>query len=543
MLRLLHTPWHRVVIAVCFGVLTLGAAIGLAAVSAWLIARASQQPLILDLTVAVVAVRALGISRGIFRYLDRIFSHDVALRGVEHLREETYRRLANAPTHVTIGLRRGDLLARFGSDIDTIGDFVVRAVMPALTALVAGVGSIALIAAFSPRTALVLGIALVVSGSLAPLAAAVGAWRSEQETVQARADVAASTMSMVDNADELRVSGRIVDTLEELATAETRLSTALRRASWPAAFAPAVSTLAMGASVVGALWFGGWEHAAGELAAVNLAVIVLTPFAVFEAVDSLPAAAVQTLHSAAAAKRLEAILSSPAPIMPATEAVSADLTQSPTLVARDLTVGYPGNDPILTGLNIELHPGQTLAIVGPSGSGKTTLLATLAGLLPPADGTVLLRGQNTHELSDGQAAKTVAFTAEDAHIFDTTLLENLRVARGDVTEAEAIHALSQAGLADLLASLPDGVHTRLGEDAVKVSGGERRRILLARSLVAPAPLMLVDEPDEHLDEETASALTRHILGLASLEKEKRGVIVVTHRESTVVDADNVVRLE
>ena len=549
MLTLLRTPWRRVALAVTFGVLALGAAIGLAAVSAWLIARASQRPLILDLTVAVVAVRALGISRGVFRYFDRLFSHDVALRGVAQLREETYRRLASAPSQVTIGLRRGDLLARFGADVDAIGDFVVRALMPLFSALIVGVGSVVLIGVFSPRTALVLGLMLLLTGTISPVASALAAWRSEQDTVEARAHVAAATMSVVDTADELRVSRRLNSTLSELAGAEKDLRTALRRASWPAAIAPALNTIAMGASVVAALVIGGREVGAGGLTPVLLAVIVLTPLAVFEAVDALPAAAVQTLHSAAAARRLEEVLtSSPAAAddLPGVRQGEANVTAPASIRAENLAIGYPGSDPVLNGLNFELVPGQTLAIVGASGVGKTTLLATLAGLLPPLAGTVELRGQPTGALAGGEAAKTAVFTAEDAHIFDTTILENLRVARGDVTEAQAVQALAAAGLADFLAGLPEGVHTRLGENATMVSGGERRRLLLARALCSPAPFMLLDEPGEHLDNETADALTAHMLGLAHAPSAdgspKRGVIVVTHRPQSVADADDVVRL-
>lgn len=549
MLRLLGTPWKRVALAVAFGVLALGAAIGLAAVSAWLIARASQRPLILDLTIAVVAVRALGISRGVFRYFERIFSHDVALRGVAQLREETYLRLAQAPAELTIGLRRGDLLARFGADVDAIGDFIVRAFMPALTAIVVGTGTVALVGVFSPGSAAVLALMLVLAGTLAPAAAAFAARRSEQETVQARADVAAEVLSVVDSADELRVSGRLATTLTELDGAESRLRSALRRASWPAAIAPAVGTLAMGAAVLAGLIIGGGQLAAGTLAPVELAVIVLTPLAAFEAVDGLPAAAVQTLHSSAAARRLEQVLFPPAAAAPTpagsepapTGGEVADPQAPPTIRARDLAIGYPGRDPVLTDLNVNLAPGQALAIVGPSGVGKTTLLATLAGLLPPAAGTVEIRGQDSRTLADGASAETAVFTAEDAHIFDTTILENLRVARGDVTEEEATRALAQAGLGDFLAGLPGGVHEKLGEDATMVSGGERRRLLLARALLAPAPLMLLDEPGEHLDNATADALMGHMLGLA--HEGDRGVIVVTHRLQSVARATSIVRLE
>lgn len=542
LLGLLGTPWSRVLYAVTFGVLALGAAIGLSAVSAWLIARASQRPLILDLTVAVVAVRALGISRGVFRYFDRIFSHDVALRGVQNLQEETYQRLAQSPINSTIRLRRGDLLARFGADIDAIGDVVVRAVMPFLTAVVTSVASVALIAFLSPRSAVVLAICLVLAGTVAPFGAARAAYNSETATVTAQGHVAAASLSVVENADELLVSRRLDDTLAHLAVQEERVHSALRRASWPAALAPVAITLGMGVSVLGSLIIGSAEVAAGSLSAVNLAVITLTPLAVFEAIEGLPAAAVQTLRSAAAASRLEEVLDSGTSHFVRT-GLKADLTGEAVIHAHDLAVGYSADRPVVSGINLTLEPGQSLAIVGASGVGKTTLLATLAGLLPPLAGSVTIRNQESAGLGLGEAAKTVVMTAEDAHIFDTTILENLRVARGQVTPKEAMEALKQAGLEEFMSRLPDGLNTRLGENATMVSGGERRRLLLARSLLADAPLMLIDEPGEHLDTATADRLTAHILAQAKTGETRRGVIVVTHREESVADADHLLRLD
>jgi ATP-binding cassette, subfamily C, bacterial CydC len=174
---------------------------------------------------------------------------------------------------------------------------------------------------------------------------------------------------------------------------------------------------------------------------------------------------------------------------------------------------------------------------GPNGSGKTTLLLTLAGVLPPLAGEVRIGGVVSTALADNAGAAVVTMTGEDAHVFDTTLLENLRVARGDVTRAEAAQALRRAGLGTFLAGLEDGLDTPVGAGGALISGGERRRLLLARALLAPAPLLLLDEPDEHLDPDTADRLLGDVLGLRTTG---RGVVVVTHRRTAMLDQADVV---
>ena len=205
------------------------------------------------------------------------------------------------------------------------------------------------------------------------------------------------------------------------------------------------------------------------------------------------------------------------------------------LRARNLAVGRPGGPVVAEGIDLDLGPGDRLAVVGPSGIGKTTLLLTLAGMLRPRAGELTLDGAAPWGAARGEVAERVSLTAEDAHVFSTSVLENLRVARGSVSRPEAAALLERAGLGPWLDALPEGLDTEIGPDATTLSGGERRRLLLARALAAPAPLMLLDEPGEHLDAPTADRLVADLLDADA----SRGVLLVTHRLSALAGADRV----
>ncbi len=555
-LALLDLDRRRVTWAVLAGSAGLGSAVALAAVSAWLIARASQMPAVLDLSVAVVAVRAFGISRAVFRYVERLASHDVALRGMAALRERVYAQLAAGRTDAVAGLRRGDLLARTGADVDAVGDLVVRALLPAAVTAVVGVATIALVAAFLPSAALVLAVALLLAGVVAPLLTARAARIAELAVVSERAGLSASAMTLVESAAELQVSGRTEAVLAQVRAGDRRLAAAADRAAGPAALASALNLAAMGLAVLGALLLGIPATTSGALAPVELAVVVLVPLAAFEASAMLPAAASQFVRSTGAAVRIMALLdgaaATPGASTPAAPTVAApgrsaldeptDLPPSgaPAVVVRDVTCAWPSSEPILAGVDLTLAPGRAIAVVGPSGVGKTTLMLTLAGLLPARAGEVRVAGDDPWLADRSEVSRTVILTAEDAHVFDTSVLENLRVARGDVTAEEAREVVAAVGLSPWLEGLPDGVDTRLGADAATISGGERRRLLLARALVSRAPVLLLDEPAEHLD---AGAADRLVGDLVATARERgRGVLLVTHRLSPLDAVDEVLVL-
>ncbi|MBR5950455.1 MAG: thiol reductant ABC exporter subunit CydC [Actinomycetaceae bacterium] len=544
--RLLEVSKKQFAWAIISGACAIGAAVGLAAVSAWLIARASQMPLVMDLFIATVAVRFFGISKAVFRYITNLASHKVALFGMSTMRTRVYESLANSSTDVVTSVARGDLLARTGRDIDAVGDLVVRALQPAGVAILVSIISVSIVGALSPLTGLVLFLCLLAAGILGPYLAMRGARTAEQSHVQDRADLAANSLTLLESASELRVSGRVDAMNKAGQTIENRIFTNRDNAAKPNAIAAAIDVLATGISVVAAIIIGSAEVASGSLSPVAMAVIVLTPLAAFEATQTMSQAAIQLVRSAAAAQRILSLLDrakthqerTSTPDISDTDAGSAD-----GLIASNLVIGWPDGPDVAGPLDLEIRPGQSLAIVGTSGIGKSTLLYTLSGMLSPHSGSVRLNGTEISTQPRETVSQDLILTAEDAHIFATTVLENIRVARGDVTEEEAIKLLEQAGLGQWISQLPDGVNTLLGSDASTISGGERRRLLLARALASRARYLLLDEPGEHLEGEMADRLIRDLLNSGKTDTENpRTVILVTHRLSPLDAADRVVVL-
>lgn len=474
MRELLRPGLARLALAAVLGVLSLGSALALAAISAWLITRAWQMPPVLDLTVAVVAVRALGISRGVLGYCQRLASHDTALRSAADIRETIYRRIADAPADIAMRMASGDLVARIGASVDELADVVVRAMLPIAVAAVLSVAAVAAIALISPAAAAVLAICLLIAGVAAPWLAARTASRTEAVAAQYHSGRDVAVLLALEHAPELRVGGRL-DTI--VATAERRhreWDRATDRAAAPAAVATAASTAAVGASVLGAVVAA--IAIANAVSPMTLAILMLLPLSAFEATTALPAAAVQLSRSRIAARRL------------------AEVTAAPESPRLRPTV------PLL-----DLQPGERLAITGPSGSGKTTVLLNMA-----------------------EKDEEARFFAEDAHLFSTTVRDNLLVARGDAGDEDIIDALARVGLVEWLDALPEGLSTVLVGGAAAVSAGQRRRLLLARALLTKAPTVLLDEPTEHLDAADGRRLLRELLRPGGLFPADRIVVVATH---------------
>jgi len=522
-LRLLRPRLPRLLLAAVLGVLSLSSALALAGTSAWLITRAWQMPPVLDLSVAVVAVRTFAISRGVLRYCERLASHDTALRAAGTARAQLYSRLAHGPADVATRLHSGELVARIGADVDQLADVLVRALLPIGVAAVLALAATAVVAIISVSAAAVMGTCLLVAGVVAPWLAARGAAAQEALARRHLSDRDVSAMLALEHAPQLRVGGTLPAVIAESQWRQRDWGHSIDAAARPAAVAEAMPTAAIGVSVLGAVIAG--IAIAPTVAPTTLAVLMLLPLSAFEATGALPAAAIQLTRSRLAARRLLDLTPADAARGVQPGAALHRTEAAGRLRAQNLVTGYRGARPV----TVDLRPGARLAVTGPSGAGKTTLLMTLAGLLPAARGEVTLDDTPVDLLDEGQLRRAVGFFAEDAHVFATTVRDNLLVARGDCPDDELTSALHRVGLSEWLACLPDGLATELAGGAQALSAGQRRRLLLARSLISPTRIVLLDEPTEHLDAADAEAILRSLLDPGgTLVSAERTVVVASH---------------
>ncbi|MBJ8341278.1 thiol reductant ABC exporter subunit CydC [Antrihabitans sp. YC3-6] len=539
---LLDVPLRRFAVAIAAGVVALGSGLALAALAAWLIARAWQMPPVLDLSIAVVSVRALGISRGIFRYLERLASHDAALRGTTNARTAIYRRLAEGNPATVTGLRKGDLLVRTGVDVDAVGAVVVRAIVPMAVAAVLATAAVVLSACISLPAATVLAGSAVFAGVVAPWVGARSARQAEQAAAFSRAAAVERGVVALDHAAELRVAGKLDGLLDDTRRKRMRSVALFDRAAFGSALAAAAQPLAISVSLVAALAFGILAYAsAADMSPMALAVLVLLPLAAFEALGPMPETAQELTRARIAATRLMAMLD--AAETACDDAGTVAVPPSVAVRAEGLVCGRNGGRQTRA-IDLDFFPGSRTAIVGASGAGKTTLLMTLAGILPAMAGSVMIDELPIENFDSEQLRTDIGFFAEDAHLFDTSLLENLRVSNGNLTEPAAMSILDAVGLSGWVSALPEGLHTRLTGGAKAVSGGQRRRILLARALASPARVLLLDEPTEHLDNEDGADLLRSLLDRrCGLVAADRTVVVVTHQLPSDTHADRVHTVE
>ncbi|WP_433475573.1 thiol reductant ABC exporter subunit CydC [Spirillospora sp. CA-142024] len=539
LIRFARPARGRLLLAVLFGVLALGSGVGLMATSAWLISRAAQHPPVLMLMVAIVAVRAFGLGRGVFRYVERLVGHDATFRILGDLRARVYERLERLAPGGLPAFRGGDLLNRLVADVDAVQDLFLRVLLPCTVAAVVGAASVGLAWALLPSAGVVLLLALLLAGVGAPWLSSAMARRAERQTTDLRAELTSHIVDTLQGAPELIAYGAAPEQLTKAGRLDRDFTRASGRSATTTGVGAAVSALAGGLAVWGSLAVGVPAVRSGALDGVLLAVVVLLPLAAFEVVAGLPQAAQYMERVRRSATRIFDVLDSHPPVQDPNE--PTPLPASPyTLSVENLQARWtPGAPYALDGISMDLSPGRRCAIVGPSGSGKTTLTAVLLRFLEPAGGGVSLNGVDLRALSGDDVRQVIGLCAQDAHLFDSTIGENIRLARPTATDDDIRDVLGRARLLDWVDSLPHGLDTRVGEHGARVSGGQRQRIALARTLLAEFPIVLLDEPAEHLDMATADELTADLLTAT----EGRTTLLVTHRLAGLDAVDEIIVLD
>lgn len=513
--QLLHTVPRgrlRLLITVLLAAAASGASVALMGVSGWLLSRAAEHPPVLYLQAAAVGVRFFGISRGFFRYLERIVGHDLALRLQESLRLQTYDSLSRT---TLLGRRRGDLLTRVVADAAAINDLVVRVVVPFCSASLVILGTTIMLGRFSWSAALALLATSLLAGIVVPALTQRASLRLDAQVAPTRGRLADEVVELARASSDLVAYGRTEAALGRVRARDSELRRIEAGTSFLRGMALAAQLLATGIAVAAALWLGGQAVQEGRMAPRLLAVLVLVPLAMHEVLANLTQSAQTFTRTRTSLARLdEVLMAEPVGVGDVTSEPSDD----PVLSVDGATIGWPGHEPVVQDFSLHVSAGERVALVGPSGIGKTTVAATLLGAIPPMAGSVSTRGR-------------IGYLAQDAHIFSTTVTENIRIGAREATPTDVDNVLHRARLE----LAPDRL---VGEAGATISGGEARRLALARLLAHDSDGWIIDEPTEHLDPETASALMTDLWHAAGA----RPVLVISHDPLVVEACDRVVRL-
>ncbi|GGN03104.1 hypothetical protein GCM10011578_025800 [Streptomyces fuscichromogenes] len=529
----------RLLLALLLGALAVGSAVGLMATSGWLISRASQQPPVLYLMVAVTATRAFGIGRAVFRYGERLVSHDAVLRMLADTRVAVYRRLERLAPAGLRATRRGDLLSRLVADVDALQDYWLRWLLPAGIAVAVSAGAVGFTAWLLPGAGVALAVGLLAAGAGVPLVTSAVARRAEHRLAPARGLLATRVTDLLTGTAELTVAGALPARTDEARRADGTLTRIASRGATATALGDGLTALLTGLTVAAAALLGAQGVAEGRLSGVAMAVVVLTPLAAFEAVLGLPTAVQHRQRVRRSAERIYEVLDAPEPVREPERPRQAPAVPFP-VVLKGLTARHPGQGrDALTGVDLTLREGRRIAVVGASGAGKSTLAQVLLRFLDPDAGAYTLAGVDAFGMDSDDVRRLVGLCAQDAHLFDSSVRENLLLARKEATEEQLRHVLGRARLLDWVDGLPDGLDTLVGEHGARLSGGQRQRLALARALLADFPVLVLDEPAEHLDLPTADALTADLLAAT----EGRTTLLITHRLAGLEAVDEVIVLD
>lgn len=513
-----------ILISTMTGFSTVAAGVGLLGTSAYLIASAAFHPSIAELSVAVVGVRFLGISRGVFRYLDRLVSHHVNFRLLSILRIWFYDCLKLLAPARLIHYQRGDLLSRAIGDIDTLDQFYVRAVSPVISAIFATVGFSMLVGSWNVRLGWILAAGLSVTSFVLPALVYIFSRGPAKQLVDQRAILSQTMLDTLRGAAEMMVFQQ----QEEELTQINRVSLQTNRAQVGLAHSQGLSNgmnavLTQG-TVALMLLVGIPLVRTGELDGIMLAVIVLITMASFEISIPIAQAAQFWESSLQAARRLfEMADQQPAIIEPV---IPVSVPEKPNILIRNLSFQYHGNLPLAADhLNIDLPYGRKIALVGENGSGKTTILNLLMRFWDCQPGEILIDGIPVQEFSPKELRQRIGYVSPGGAIFQTTLRQNLLLANPGALDADLLRVLDSVQLGEWVQTLPDGLDTWLGASGLTISGGQLQRIQLARGLLMDAPIYLLDEPTTHLDVETENRL----ISLFRSIFQNRSLVWVTHR--------------
>lgn len=512
---------------VALALLAAVAAIGLMALSGWFIAAmavAGATGAAINYYTPAAAIRACALARSGGRYGERVVTHEATLRGLAGLRAWLFRRLIPlAPARLS-ALRSGELFARLRADIDALEHFYLTVLVPSVVAAGAVVVVLALSALVLPAAVPMLLLGVVLAGVLLPLWIRRRAQRDAAESVTEAALLRGQLLDAVRGHDDLLAWGEVsahAGRIDALAERLGRRRSRIER--WQAIGGGLAGMLAQ-LTLVAVLVVAVAALRSGALAPASLVMLALLTLALFEVIAPLPEALGQWHATLRAGARVFMLADLPAPFVEPQR--SAPVPAAPAIAFQNVRLRYSDDAPwALDGVDLTLPAGTRLAVVGASGAGKSSLLAALLKLYPVQDGGVLFGGQPLAALHGDALRRRIAVIAQQTTLFNASLRENLLLAAPAAEAAALARAVHLAQLEAFVAALPQGYDTVLGEAGAQVSGGEARRIAIARALLQDAPVLALDEPTEGLDARTA----RDLYAALATAARGRTVLLITHR--------------
>ncbi|WP_236648361.1 thiol reductant ABC exporter subunit CydC [Micromonospora sicca] len=564
-LRLARPYLGRLVGAGLLAAATEFAGLALMATATWLLMSAAGRPPLDRLTVAIVAVRALAISRGVFRYTERLAGHDAVLRMITDVRARVFGTLA--ARRDTPSQRSGDALSRLVSDVEAVQDLLLRVLVPGAAAGLVSVLAVGGAALISLPAAGVLAAGLLVAGVALPALATALTRRAADEVAPLRGALAVDAVDLTHGAADLAAFGATGAALAAANRRARRLARLERRLA-AAGFAVDAAGVLVGGLTAAAVVAVALRAGVGG---VLVGVLAVGALAAVEVALALVGAARQHTQLRAALDRVAALLTGPAPATGAapTPGTGTGIAPSPAVGAAgttgrtragapagagteaapsghdvrfdEVTVRYrTGAAPALDRVSLDLPAGRRVAVVGPSGAGKSTLAAVLTGAVRPDTGRVTLDGLDVSAYPAEDLPRAIGGLLAEAYVFHASVRENLLLGRPRASEAELTAATRAAGLLDWVRAQPADWDTVVGEEGGQLSGGQRQRLALARALLAAPAVLVLDEPTEGLDPAAADAVLASALAATPAG---HSVLLISHRLSGLAGLDEIVVLD
>jgi len=535
--RLLARRRRRLMAGMALMALTLVSAIGLLALSGWFITASGLTGLLLaagvaaslDVYVPGGGIRAFALTRTVSRYAERVYNHDTVLRLLADLRARLFGVLVELDERTLSRRRASDWLHRLTADIDSLDSLYLRLLAPPTVAALAILALGGFLAIWSPAAGMVVLLVLGTTWLWLTVGQALSGMAASRRQVSDLERLRSGLMEELQGLAELLAYGSLAAHRRRLEDVEARLQIDQRRLGRRVACGNALVGVAVGLTLVLVLWLAALARQTGSLSGPVMVMMPLAILAMNEALVGLPMAFTRLGATRAAAERLNALEEA----KPGGDRNLEPLPPGPLAVTlEEVTLHYPGNlAPVLEAVCVDIRPGERVAITGVSGAGKSSLGGLLAGRLPPTRGRVLLGAVPLGWPVPGSLAQRVGLLTQRVDLFDDSLAANLRLAAPDATETRLWEALAMVDLADWAEALTAGLSTRVGEGGAQLSGGQARRLALARLWLRDPDLVILDEPFAGLDAETASHIAARLDGWLT----GRTVITLVHQLGEAVD--------